>query len=127
MHKNCFLSCKKISGYRIGIKFDNHPLAVEQSNYTTKNKNVYIVYDLDAWPRNPTNIFKFKNCLFGATNTVKNSDEEKYVHSGYGITFDIGGSWSFDNESAGNVMILGAENSSSSHTDNRKNTFFNPR
>ena len=32
------------------------------------------------------------------TNVVKNKDKEKYVHSGYGITFDIGGSWSFDNE-----------------------------
>ena len=29
-----------------------------------------------------TNNFKFKNCLFGATNIVKNSDKEKYVYSG---------------------------------------------
>ena len=26
-------------------------------------------------------ILKFKNCLFGATNIVNNSDEEKYVYS----------------------------------------------
>ena len=31
----------------------------------------------------------------GATNIVKNSDKEKYVYSGYGITFDSGGSWRF--------------------------------
>ena len=37
-------------------------------------------------------ISKFKNCLFGATNIVENSDKEKYVYSGYGITFEIGGS-----------------------------------
>ena len=49
----------------------------------TKIVNVYIVYDLETWPGNPNNIFKFKNCLFGATNRVKNSDEEKYVKSGY--------------------------------------------
>ena len=33
-----------------------------------------------------------KNCLFGATNIVKNSDKEKFEYSGYGITFDSAGS-----------------------------------
>ena len=61
----------------------------------TKIVNVYIVYDIDVWPRNPTSSFKLKNCLFGATNIVKNSDKKKYVYSGYGITFDSAGSWSF--------------------------------
>ena len=32
--------------------------------------NVYIVYDLEASPRNRTNSFRFKNCLFGATNLI---------------------------------------------------------
>ena len=36
----------------------------------------------------PTNNFKFKNCLFGANNIVKNSDKENYLCSGCGITFD---------------------------------------
>ena len=53
------------------IKFDKDPLAVEQNNYLTKIVNVYIVYHLVTWPRNPINDFKFKNCLFEATNTVK--------------------------------------------------------
>ena len=53
----------KLSKYRIGMKFDKDLLAVEQNNYLTKILNVYIAYDLDAWPRNPTNDFKFKNCL----------------------------------------------------------------
>ena len=48
------------------IKFDKDPLAVEQNNY------VYVVYDLDVWARNPTNNFKSKNCLFGATSVIKN-------------------------------------------------------
>ena len=38
------------------IKFDKDPLAVEQNNYETTLVYVYIVYDLDAWPRNPTTI-----------------------------------------------------------------------
>ena len=64
----------------MGIKFDKDPLAAQQNNYTTKIVNVYIVYDLDAWPRNPTNHLKFKNCLFGAANIVKNSDKEKWIY-----------------------------------------------
>ena len=60
---------------------------------------------------NPTNNFKFKNCLFRATFTVKNSNKEKYVYSGYGITFDSAGSWSFGNDFARNVTILGVDNS----------------
>ena len=71
-----FLHTIKLSEYRIGIKFDEDPLAVAQSNYLTKIVNVYIVYDLDAWPRNPNNNLKFNNCLFGATNIIKNSDKK---------------------------------------------------
>ena len=96
------------------IKFDKGLLAVEQNKCLTKIVNIYIAYKLNAWPRNPTNNFKFKNCLFGATNIVKNSDKEKYVYTGYRITFDSAGVWSFDNDSPRNVTIFGVDNSSSS-------------
>ena len=66
-----FLDSIKPSEYRIGINFDKYLLAVEQNNYLSKIVNIYIINDLNAWPRNPTNNFKFKNCLFGATNIVK--------------------------------------------------------
>ena len=55
----------------MGTKFDKDPLALEQNNYSTKIVIIYIVHDLDAWPRNPTKNLKFKNCLFGATNIKK--------------------------------------------------------
>ena len=55
----------------MGQKFDNVPLAVEQRNQAIKILNVYIVYNLDAWLRNPTNNFTYENCLFGATNILK--------------------------------------------------------
>ena len=42
-----FLHSIKRSGYKVGIKFDKDPLAVEQNNYATKIVNAYIVYDLD--------------------------------------------------------------------------------
>ena len=83
-----FLNSIKLHEYRIGIKFDKDPLAVEQKIYLTKIVNVYIVYDLDAWPRNPTNNFKFKNYLIGENNAVKNSDNETHSYIGYEITFD---------------------------------------
>ena len=87
----------------------------------SKSLNTYIVSDLDTWPRNPTNFFKFKNCLFRVTSIVKNSDKEKYVYSSYRITFDSAGFWSFDNDTARNVIIFGVWNSLSSHADNHKN------
>ena len=105
------------------IKFDKDPLAVKQNNYLGKIVNVYIVYDLDAWPRNPTKSVKFINCLFCTTSAVKNSDKEKYVYSGYGTTFDSAGWWSFDNDTARKVIIFGVDNNSSSHADNHKNNF----
>ena len=120
---SAFLHGITLSGYKMGIKFDKYPLAVEQSNYFTKIVNVCIVYDLDVWPRNPTNNFKFKNCLFGATGIVQNSDKEKHVYSGYRITFDSAGFWSFDNDSAKNIIIFGVDSIPSSHAENRKNNF----
>ena len=116
-----FVHIIKLSEYRIRIKFDKEPLAVEQNNYLTKIVNVYIVCDLGAWPRNPTNNLKFKNYLFGGNMIVKNSDKEKYKYNGYETTFYSAASWSFDNDFARNVII--ADNSSLSHSDHRKNNF----
>ena len=39
-----FLHGIKLSGYRMGIKFEKDPLAVEQNNYATKIVSAYIVY-----------------------------------------------------------------------------------
>ena len=65
------LSYIKRSEYKIGIRFDKDLLTVEQNNYLTEIVNVYIVYYLNCWPRNPNNNSEFKNCLFGATGIVK--------------------------------------------------------
>ena len=71
-----FLNSLKLSGYKMGIYFDKDPLAVEQINYASKIVNVYILYDLDTWPNILLGNFKIKNCLFGTTSIVKNSDKE---------------------------------------------------
>ena len=52
---------------------------------------------------------KFKNCLFGATNIIKNRDKEKYVYSGYRIIFNSTDWWSFGNGTARNVIIVGVD------------------
>ena len=52
------------------------------------------------WPRNPTIKFKLKFSFFLATSIVKNSVKEKYMHSGYGITFSSAGAWSLNNDTA---------------------------
>ena len=67
--------------------------------------------------------FKFKNCLFAAIYIVRNGHKEKYVHSGYGITFDSSGPRNRDNDFARNVIIFDVHNSSLSHADNCKNNF----
>ena len=75
----------------MGRKLDKDTLAVEGNNYLTKIVNIYIVSELYTWSKDPTNNFKFKNCLFGATTIAKNSNKGKYVYSGYGIIFDSPG------------------------------------
>ena len=42
------------------------------------------------------------------------------MYSGYQIRFGSGGSWSFENNSARNVILLGIENISSTNVHNHK-------
>ena len=65
-----------------------------------------MVYDLDNCSKLRLRNFILKNCLFGATNIVKNSDKSKYVYSGYGIAFDGKGNWKFDNELSNLLAML---------------------
>ena len=101
-----FLHSIKLSEYRIGIKFDKDPLTTEQNNYKTKIVNAYIVLELDTRPNYPLNNFRLNNFLFGATNIVKNSDKNKWVHSGYRIAFDGLSTMIFGNDYAKSVVIF---------------------
>ena len=65
----------KLSRYRMRIKIDKDPLPAEQNNYATKIAKSYIVYDLYTLPKLPLRKFTLKNCLFAATNIVKNSEK----------------------------------------------------
>ena len=53
------------------IKFDKHPLGVEEDNYAIKIVNASVAYELDTSADSLLKNFKIKNCLFVATNIVK--------------------------------------------------------
>ena len=82
--------------------------------------SIYIVYELGTSGSND-NDPTLKNCLFGAVALTKNAYIDKYRYSGYGIGFDRKSSFSFPGGGFGqNVLIFGADMSSSVHIDNKK-------
>ena len=91
--------------------------------YSNFNLNLYIVYELNIWSRNPTNNFTLTNCLFVTVKLTRNADKGKFAYNGQGIAFNGEGFWSLDNDSARNIVIFGVDNSSSSHTEIKKTTF----
>ena len=85
--------------------------------------NIYIVYELGASTSNVSNP-TLKDCLFGAVTLTKNTDIDNYEYSGYGIGFDRKSSFSFPGGGFGqNVLIFGADMSSSAHIDNKKKIY----
>ena len=108
-------------GTKTKIKFTGSCLKQSDHIFTHKKiVNIYIVYELAASSSHnsdPT----IKNCLFGAVSLTKNADIEKYKYSGYGIGFDRRSSFSFPRGGFGqNVLIFGADMSTSIHIDNKK-------
>ena len=72
------------------------------------------VHDIDSYPT-------LTNSLFGAVKSVKIADTDKYKYSGYGIGFDGKGFSSHPSGGTGrNIIIFGADMSSSVHVDKKK-------
>ena len=108
-------------GTKTRVRFPGSCFKQLISTYThDKVVNIYIVYELgvsSSHINDPT----IRNCLFGAVTLTKNSDIEEYGYSGYGIGFDRRSSFSFPSGGFGqNVLIFGADVSSSIHIDNKK-------
>ena len=80
-------------------------------------------YELNNWPRSTTNNFTLKNCSFDAVRLIGNADENEFTCNGQEIEFDRKDIWNYENDFARNVLIFGVDNTSSSHTDNQKNSF----
>ena len=108
-------------GDKIRLKFNGSCLKQPKLQYTLGTiVNIYIIYELGASGSND-NYPTLKHCLFGAITLTKNAKIDKYGYSGYGIGFDRKSSFSFPGRGFGqNVLILGADMSSSAHIDNKK-------
>ena len=105
---------------KIRIKFDGSflnqfPPAIPHDNIV----NIYIVYEITSDYKG-INYPTLENCLFGSVKLTKNADIDKYGHSGYGIEFDRETSFLFGNDFGKNVIIFGADMSSSTKIHNRK-------
>ena len=82
--------------------------------------NIYIVCELGASGSN-INDPTLKNCLFGAVTLTKNANIDKYGYFGYGNGFDRKSSLPVPGGGLGqNILIFGADMSSSTHIDNKK-------
>ena len=82
--------------------------------------NIYIVYEISK-NYNISSYPTLENCLFGAVSLNKYADIDQYKYSGYGIGFDRKGKFSFgSNGFSKNVVIFGADMSSSIDANNKK-------
>ena len=111
-------------GTTIRVKFTRSCLKQSDHIFTHKKVvNIYIVYELAASSSHDSDP-KLKNCLSGAVTLTKNADTEKHKYSAYGIEFDRRSSFSFTGSGFGhNVLIFGADMSTSILIDNKKKTY----
>ena len=108
-------------GTKTKVEFDGSCLKQDKVTYNHGTiVNIYIVYEISknySISSYPT----LENCLFGAVSLTKNADIDEYKYSGHGIGFDRGGEFSFGDGLGRNSIIFGADLSSSSHANNKRN------
>ena len=113
----------ELNYYRTKTKIKFTRSCLKQSSHIFSHKKVvkiYIVHELAA-SNSLTSDPTIKIFLFGAVTLTNNADVKKYKYSGYGIGFDGRSSFSFPSGGFGqNVLIFGADMSTSTHIDNKK-------
>ena len=80
---------------RVNLKFNTSILVSAKYSFSLYNNfilNLYIVYELNNWPRNSTNNFPLKDSLFGSVKLVNNAIKSKFTYNDQGIAFDGDGS-----------------------------------
>ena len=106
-------------GSKIRVKFNGSCLKQDKATYSHGTiVNIYIVYEIGT-NYNISSHPALENCLFGAVSLTKHVDIIQYENSRYGIGFDGKGEFSFGNGFGRNCIILGADMSSSVHTNNK--------
>ena len=116
---------------------DNGRMNVQlNGNYFVQNKvlhpsnntvvNIYIVYRLDKISNTRNTDYTIQNALFGAVKIIKNAtDSSKNKYEEYGACFDEGGMFTKGGITNGrNVIIFGADMSSSTHATNKANNIY---
>ena len=112
-------------GIKTKVEFNRSCLKQDKVTYNHgKIVNIYIFYEISK-NYNIGSYPTLENYLFGAVSLNKNADIDKYKYSGYGIGFDRHGEFSFGNGLGKNRIIFGADLSSSSHANNKKNNILN--
>ena len=106
---------------RIKVGFNGDLLRQNQVTYNYGSVvNICIVSE--TTPDTKKSNIALENCLFGAIKLTKNAYVDKYKYSGHGIRFDTRGSFSHPSGGDGrNVIIFGADLSSSVHANNKVN------
>ena len=107
-------------GTEVRVKFSGSCLKQDKVMYNYGTiVNIYIVYEISK-NYNISSYPTLENCLFGAVSLTKHVDIDQYKYSGYGIEFDKKGEFSSGSSGFGkNVIIFGADMSSSVHANNR--------
>ena len=99
-------------------------LKADIAGFNSKKVNVHFVFEIKSQPFYFDNGFTLKKSLYGDVKLTKNPYPGKYSYSGYGISFDIGGSFSLLNGCFGKNVIGGANMSSCMHIDNKRISYF---
>ena len=83
-------------GNKVRVKFVGSCLRQNKITYAHEIiVNIHIVYEINLWNYRYNDDPTLENCLFGAVKLVKTADVDKYKYSGYGIEFDIKGTFGF--------------------------------
>ena len=115
--------------YLQGNHFQQNNVIIPNNNNVI---NIYVVYKLDPISSTRNTDYTLQNALFGAIKITKNTDSSENNYTGYGLCFDEGGEFghtvrqgNFDcTTNAKNVIIFGADMSSSIHATNRANNIY---
>ena len=124
-----FKNDERMHVYLQGNHFQQNNVIIPNNNNVI---NIYVVYKLDPISSTRNTDYTIQNALFGAMKITKNTDSSKNNYTGYGLCFDKGGEFghtvrqgNFDRTTnAKNVIIFGADMSSSIHVTNRANNIY---
>ena len=105
-------------GSKIRVKFSGSCLKQDKAIYDEKIVNIYIVYEISK-NYNISSYPTLENCFFGVVSLTKHVDIDQYKYSGFGIGFNRKGEFLFGHGFGRNVIILGADISSSVHANNK--------